>query len=170
MSMSENSVDPAVLKDGASENMNAKKSKSHARALAARLASVQAMYQILQNEQPMRKVVQEYLDYRSDVEIDGQKLENPDEFLLKRILYGLDDRMVEVQEILKANLTKSSTQDVESLLKSILLCGVYELLAHQEIDSPIIINDYLNVAHGFYGQSEVSLINGVLDSVASLLR
>lgn len=61
-------------------------------------------------------------------------------------------------------------KELEPLLKSILLCGVCELLEHQDIDAPLIINDYLNVTHAFYEQQQVNFVNGVLGKVTSVLR
>lgn len=61
-------------------------------------------------------------------------------------------------------------KELEPLLKSILLCGVCELLEHQDTDAPIIINDYLNVTHAFYEQQQVNFVNGVLGKVSSVLR
>ena len=141
-----------------------------ARALSARLSAVQALYQVSQNRQPMRVVLDEYLHHRSGMEVQGERLVQPDEVLLKAILYGVEECRAELESVVDANLKKDA-QDrvVEPLLRSILICGAYELLL-QNVDKPIIINDYLNVAHSFYERNEVALINGVLDSVASVFR
>ena len=61
-------------------------------------------------------------------------------------------------------------KELEPLLKSILLCGICEILAHQDIDAPLIIDDYLNITHAFYEQPQVSFVNGILGKVAPLLR
>ncbi len=151
---------------------SAKKSKSSAKAklLSARLSAVQALYQADQNKQSMRAVLDEYLHHRSDMEVDGERLVQPDGALLKKILYGVDERRPELESIIDANLNKDAQdRKVEPLLRAILICGAYELLV-QEIDSPIIINDYLNVAHSFYDRNEVALINGVLDSISSIFQ
>ena len=63
-----------------------------------------------------------------------------------------------------------SNTSIEPLLSAILICGTYELLAHGEIDAPIIIADYLHVTHGFFEGSESKLVNGVLDALAKELR
>ena len=46
----------------------------------------------------------------------------------------------------------------------------FELLMHEDVDAPIIINEYLNITHAFYGGQEAKMVNGVLDSVAKVLR
>jgi transcription antitermination protein NusB len=147
-----------------------------AKALSARLSAVQALYQAMQNGQSMESALEEYLYDRAGMEVDGEKLVLPDGALLKKILLGVGERRGELEEIVRGNLTKrkegdnSLTQEPEDLLMAVLLCGTYELLAHKEIDSPIIINDYLHVTHAFFEGGAASLVNGVLDSVGKILR
>jgi len=142
-----------------------------AQSLSARLLAVQALYQMKQNKQTVKTVYDEYIKHRSEQEIDGQKLVAPDSVLFKKILYGVEERFVELDSVIKANLKKdASDRVVEPLLFSVLICGAYELLAHSDIDAPIIINDYLNVGHAFFEKNEVALINGVLDSVQKVFR
>ena len=97
----------------------------------------------------------------------------------------VDERRGDIEGLITANSRKRAAptpeinsetaeigpeiRDFEPLLKAILICGVAEILANK-VDSPIIINDYLNVAHGFYGQGEVNLVNAILDSVVSALK
>ena len=124
-----------------------------------------------QNQQPVKVVYNEYVQHRSEQEIDGQKLVKPDAVLFKKILYGVEERFVELDSIIKANLKKdASDRVVEPLLYAVLICGAYELLGHSDIDAPIIINDYLNVGHAFFDKNEVALINGVLDSISKIFR
>ena len=143
----------------------ASKGKSKAK-FAARLAAVQALYEQSQNSRKTSDLQADYL--KRAPQFNGQN----DSFvvdgvLLKKIIAGANERKPELREIVRANLKGN---DVEPLLEAILLAGSYELLAHQDIDSPIIINDYLDITHGFYEQSEVNLINAVLDSVSQALR
>ncbi|MFK7839203.1 MAG: transcription antitermination factor NusB [Bdellovibrionales bacterium] len=142
-----------------------------AKSLSARLCAVQALYQMKHNQQPVKVVYDEYIKHRSEQEVDGQKLVEPDGKLFKRILYGVEERYVELDDVIAANLKKdASDRVVEPLLFSVLISGAYELLAHADIDAPIIINDYLNVAHAFFDKNEVALVNGVLDSVSKIFR
>ena len=148
----------------------------------ARLMAVQACYQMVHNRKPVQEVIEEYLE--SGLKTDDEPKEGqeqtpvPEELeaikilpnggLFKKILLSLEERRSEIEEIVKTNT--NSSKDVEPLLNSILLCGVCELLQHTETDAPIIVNDYLNVAHEFYPKSQVSFINGILDSVSAALR
>jgi len=158
-------VSSDVSKDKPS-NVSAK-----AQSLSARLLAVQALYQMKQNKQPVKVVYEEYIKHRSEPEVDDQKLVTPDAVLFKKILYGVEERFVELDSVIRANLKKdASDRKVEPLLYAVLVCAAFELLAHAEIDSPILINDYLNVGHAFFDKNEVALINGVLDSVSKVFR
>ena len=134
-----------------------------ARSTSARLFSVQAVYQALQNNQKPVDLIAEYLQHHIGMDLEDGEMVSPDQVLFKSILAGVTSRAEELSELLKARLP---TQDIDLLLKSILLCGLYELIGHPDIDAPIIISDYINVTHGFYAGSEPKLVNGVLDAVA----
>ncbi len=138
-----------------------------ARSTSARLFSVQAVYQALQTEKSPISLVNEYLQHNVGMDLEDGEMVTPDESLFKSILSGVSNRSEELSDILKARL---ATPEIDSLLKAILLCGIYEILAHTDIDAPIIIADYLNVTHGFYAGSEAKLVNGILDAVAKNSR
>lgn len=141
-----------------------------AKTLSSRLCAVQAYYQSTQNKQSLRSVLNEFLQHRTDMVVDGEALVQPDGALLKKILYGIEERHVELEEIIEANLKKdASDRTVEPLLKAVLVCGAYELLIQSQ-DSAIVINDYLNVTHAFYDRSEVALVNGVLDTISKIFQ
>lgn len=148
----------------------------------SRLMAVQACYQMIHNKKAMKLVIDEYLEsgLKTDDEPEEgeEKVAQPEELeaikilphggLLKKILLNLEERRTEIEDIVKAHI--SSEKDVEPLLYSILLCGVCELLQHVKTDAPVIVNDYLNVTHEFYPKSQVSFVNGILDSAAKTVR
>ena len=141
------------------------------KAFSARLLAVQAVYQMRHSGEAVRIVYHEYIEHRSKPEVDGEKLVEPDGRLFKMILFGVEERYVELDSVVSANLKRdASDRTIEPLLEAILLCGAYELMVQGDIDAPIIINDYLNVGHSFYDKNEVALINGVLDSIAKAFR
>ncbi len=165
--------------------------------LSARLLAVQAYYEVLHNSKPLRVVIKESLERGLQLE-DSDDMAPPQGSLFKSILTSLDFRLADISKILDAHIHKKEVvspvvdeqsseeggsddagdkeitpppeKDIEPLLKSILLCGVCELLERQDIDSPIIINDYLNVTHAFYEQQQVNFVNGILAKVASVVR
>jgi N utilization substance protein B len=144
---------------------------------AARLAAVQAVYQMLQRGQESGPVVHEFVEHRLGASIEGQAAIKPDGILFRKIVDGVGKRGNDLKDVVMAALGRGGAEGAEkerssldSLLQAILLCGAYELLAHHETDVPVIISEYLNVTHAFYDQGEARLVNGVLDTAAKALR
>ncbi|MCC7305253.1 MAG: transcription antitermination protein NusB, partial [Alphaproteobacteria bacterium] len=100
------------------------------------------------------------------VETQDDPLTPPDGALLTAILTGVEGKRGDLENIIKANNSREG-RVLEPLLQAIVLCGAYELIAGLA-DAPIVINDYLNITHSFYEVGEVSLVNGILDSIAKI--
>lgn len=148
-------------------------SSSNARNTAARLAAVQALYQMKSNHEPVAQVIEEYRQHRLGKPLDELEAVKPDSLLFERILKGIVEHTETVHEMLATALTKDGQQKAvpsEPLLNSILSCGAYELMSHQDIDAPILIDDYLNITHAFYDQGEHKLVNAVLDRIKTMTR
>lgn len=147
----------------------APKGSRKARATSGRLFAVQAVYQALQNKHAPKMLIEEYLNHRVGMDLDdGERMLQPDAELFSKIVGGVDERFDELKALVQANLKNPAP--LENLLMAILLCGAHEILAHHDIDAPVIIADYLHVTHGFYEGSESKLINGVLDAIATEIR
>lgn len=142
-----------------------------ARAAAARLAGVQAVYQMLANDQSAESVISEYKLHRIGNTLDGAEMVTPDGVLFQLVVQGVYDRMNALEDMIAAALQKSGkSKPAEPLLMAILLCGSFELLANLDVDAPLILSDYLNVTHAFYDQGESKLVNAILDSVKTAIR
>jgi N utilization substance protein B len=155
---------------------SAKKHKppASARARSSRLVAVQAVYESQHNPEPMVEILSDCMSRADRLEVDGESLVVPDGVLLRKILLGVSEKKSALIELIEKNLTRkvenASSLALEPLLLSILLCSTYELLAHDDIDTPIIINDYLDVTHSFYEDGQAKLVNGVLDALSKVLR
>jgi transcription antitermination protein NusB len=137
-----------------------------ARALSARLAAVQAVYQRKINKKPLAAVIEEYINYRAGEPVDGDEMLAPDSEFFEHIVKGVDDSRPLLEDVITRILDERETeQGLEPLLMSIMLCGAYELSEPSGIDAAIIISDYLHVTHAFYDQGEHKLVNAVLDSI-----
>ncbi len=153
-------------------NEPARKPSATAKRNAARLMAVQAVYQMEVNHKDAPFVVDEYLFLRSGMEVEGESMVEPDGALFKDIVLGVADRKADLSEIVNANRAgkERAVPTIEPLLNAVLLCGVYELMAKQDTDFPVIISSYVDVAKAFFGGNEPSLVNGVLDSARKVIR
>lgn len=145
-----------------------------ARASAARLAAVQAVYQMGLNGQQAGDVIAEFKLYRFGKTVDGEDMVLADGTLFENIMRGLDQWRTEAETLVEKALAKRNPEGkaakVEPLLHAIMLCGAYEMMGHGLTDAPIIISDYVNVAHAFYEGGEPGLVNAVLDSINKAVR
>lgn len=141
-----------------------------ARLTAARLAAVQVFYQMLLDEAvDAATAVRDFMEHRAGFEFDGNVFIPADADLLGRIVKGAQERRADVDRLIATNLDRK-VEHVEPLLRAILTAGIYELLAHADIDTGIIIADYLNVTDSFYDGGEVKLVNAVLDRIGKSVR
>lgn len=138
----------------------------------ARLAAVQALYEMDLAGSEADPVLQEFLEKRwTNSDGDDAPLAEPDVKLLTTIVQGVSARRDELDRILEKALTKAwPPERLETLLRAILRAGVYELSTLNDVPARVVITEYVDVAHAFFDGNERGLVNGVLDRLARSLR
>lgn len=137
----------------------------------ARLASVQALYEMEISGAASDGVLREFLTKRWKHFAEDAGLPPPDEAFLDRLVRGVSERQPELdREIESALSAEWSLPRLEVLLRVILRAGTYELLAVPEVPPKVVINEYVDVAHAFFSGKEIALVNAVLDRLAGRLR
>ena len=149
-----------------------KSSKQGGPRSAARLAAVQAVYQLEMSEDPkIPAVIAQYQRYYLGAEIEGEQYVDADEAMFADITKGTWERREELDALISPCLTTEWTLDrLETIVRAILRAGAYEIVARPDVPTAVIINEYIDVAHAFYERSEVSFVNGVLDKIAKANR
>lgn len=146
------------------------KGSKKARSSAARLAAVQSIYAIDVGELSASHVIEDVLVNRQGQMLEDEEMVTPDGILYKKIVNGVQQQRQNLLEIAEPHSPRLKNGELEPLLASILLAGCFELLVHDEVDAPIIINEYLNITHAFYAGQEAKMVNGILDSISKVLR
>ena len=143
----------------------------------ARLAAVQALYQIELSDTPadapdrIERVIREFARYRLGQDIDGEEIGEADEDLFADIVRGATARRAELDGVLARALSADwPIERLEAILRAILRAGTYELVARTDVPARVVISEYLEVAHAFFSGKEPALVNGVLDRLGRLLR
>ncbi|MGH7038396.1 MAG: transcription antitermination factor NusB [Stellaceae bacterium] len=138
----------------------------------ARLAAVQALYQLeLNRDLKPDTVVAEFARHRLGREIDGEVYGEADAVLFADIVRGTAaDR-----DRLDGEITAVLTEDwplprLETVLRAILRAGTYELVHREDIPPRVAISEYTGIAHAFFAGKEPGLANGVLDRLGRVLR
>jgi len=133
---------------------------------AARLGAVQALYQMEISGGGAEEVAQEFADYRfQDLPVP------PDADFFAAVVNGVPQHQVEIDRAIAGSLSQTwKLERVDSILRAILRCGVYELVARKDVPARVVIDEYVAVAGAFFGAEEPGFINGALDSIARRKR
>ena len=65
---------------------------------------------------------------------------------------------------------KWKLERVDSILRAILRCAVFELVARRDVPAKVVIDEYVAVAGAFFGADEPGFVNGALDTIARRKR
>jgi N utilization substance protein B len=138
----------------------------------ARLAAVQALYQLQLNPGlGADAVIREFVRDRLGREIDGELYGEADVELFADIVRGVASDRERLDETLSAALSEEwPLGRLETILRLILEAGAYELARRLDIPPRVTMSEYVGIAHAFFTGSEPGLANGVLDRLARTLR
>ncbi len=145
--------------------------KGRARSVA-RLAIVQALYQLeLTRDGSPQAVIEEFKTHRFNCNVDEIELANADVAFFEEIVSGASARREEIDGHISGALAEGwQLGRLETIMGCILRGGTFELIARPDVPTAVIINEYLDISHGFYANTEPAFVNGVLDTLAKKLR
>ena len=132
---------------------------------SARLAAVQALYQMELTGEDAETVAQEFLDHRFQAEPGAMHL--PDEPLFHAIVAGVPHRQAEIDRAIASCLGANwRLQRIDSILRAILRASAFELVGRKDVPARVVIDEYLEISHCFFGEEEAGFVNAVLDRLA----
>lgn len=149
--------------------------KTRTRTLS-RVAAVQALYQAEQGEENPERVIDQFVRHRigparNPAGIDEGHLTEADVPLFARIVRTATLQQDTLDTMLAETLPESwPLARIDPVLRAILRAGGAELWMHDGPPAKVVINEYLDVANGFFAGEEPKMTNGVLDRIAHLLR
>lgn len=138
---------------------------------AARLAAVQALYQLEMESTPISVLLHEFHQHRLGATIEDVTYADAEESFFDDVVSGVDQRRAEIDGLISARLSKGwSLERLDKPMRQILRAGSYELIARKDVPTGTVISEYVDVAHAFYDKREASFVNGLLDAVAKDVR
>jgi transcription antitermination protein NusB len=143
---------------------------------ASRVASVQALFQSEQSSDNAETVIDQFVRHRlgelpgTDGFEDG-RIPDAEVPLFARIVRAA----VRQQDTIDAMLAKSLPADwplgrIDPVLRALLRAGGAELAMSDGPPARVVINEYLDIARGFFTGPEPGIANAVLDRMARMLR
>lgn len=138
---------------------------------AARLAAVQALYQIEMEATPLAVLLHEFHQHRLGATIEDVTYAQAEESFFDDVVSGVNKRRDEIDALVAARLSKGWSLDrLDKPMRQILRAGTYELLARADVPTGTVISEYVDVAHAFYDKREAGFVNGLLDAVSKDVR
>jgi N utilization substance protein B len=133
----------------------------------ARLAAVQALYQMEVSGAGVEAVVREFHDHRFETDLEGEPLAAADEPFFGALARGVVSAQTDIDAAIVRRLAPGwRLSRLDATARAILRCAAFELLRRPEIPHEIVINEYLEIAKSFFGAAEAGFVNGVLDAIA----
>lgn len=134
---------------------------------AARLAAVQALYQMEQSGASVALVKHEARADRLALGPDEDAAERLDFDLFDRIVDGVVAHQSAIDRAIAASLAANWRLDrLASVSRAILRAGAFELLHDWRADPPLVIDAYVTLTRRFFDDPEPGFVNGALDRLA----
>lgn len=144
---------------------------SSARRSAARLAAVQAIYEMEVGGRRASRVIEDYEREGFPRETDAPKDPASDKSWFGDVVNGVDKGRAQLDLLIQDALQKEREVDkLEAVLRAVLRAGVFELAERRDVPARVVISEYVDVAHAFFFGGEPNLVNAVLDRVAHKVR
>ncbi|MDB5550678.1 MAG: nusB [Rhizobium sp.] len=138
---------------------------------AARLAAVQALYQMELSGTGVLEIVSEYENFRLGQELDGDQYLKADASWFRSIVAGVVKDQRSLDPLIADSLIEGwPLSRLDATIRAIMRAGVFELIERKDVPVAVIVTEYVEIANAFFSEDEPKLVNAVLDSVARKVR
>jgi transcription antitermination protein NusB len=138
---------------------------------AARLAAVQALYQMDIAGAGLNEILAEFESHWLGREVEGAQYLPAEAAFFRNVIEGFMREQRRLDPIINKVLSEGwPLKRIEAVLRAILRAGAYELDRGRDVPARIVVAEYVSVANAFVDKEETGLVNAVLDELARLLR
>jgi N utilization substance protein B len=138
---------------------------------AARLAAVQALYQMDMTGIDLTDVIAEFEAFRLGKEIEGCQFREAEGAFFRDLVEGVVREQLKIDPMIDKQLAEGwRLTRVDSILRAILRAGAYEILKRSDVPARVIISEYVDIAHAFFAEDEPKVVNGILDRLGHKAR
>jgi len=138
---------------------------------AARLAAVQALYQMDIAATPVNDILAEFNSHWIGREVEGSQYLPAEAAFFRAIVEGVVREQRRIDPMIDKALEGGwPLKRVEALLRAVLRAGTYELESRTDVPARVVVSEYVDIAHAFLDRDETGMVNAVLDQLARSLR
>ncbi|PZW49039.1 NusB antitermination factor [Humitalea rosea] len=146
----------------------------------ARVAAVQALFQSESSGDSAETVIDQFVKHRlgddplahpDDGGFDNGRVPEAHVPLFAAIVRGAAKQGDAVDAAILAHLAPGwPMHRLDPVLRAMFRAATFEFLAGGEPPARVVIKEYMDIAHGFFGGEEPRFANGVLDALARHFR
>jgi N utilization substance protein B len=149
----------------------APKDKKANRRGAARLAAVQALYQMDLAGTGIEEILAQFESHWIGREVEGAQYLPAEAAFFRDIVGGVVREQRKLDPLIDNVLAKGwPLKRIETVLRAVMRAGAYELDGRSDVPARVIVSEYVDVAGAFVDREETGMVNAVLDDLARQLR
>src|SRR6185312_14572489 len=134
---------------------------------AARLAAVQALYQMDLAATGINEIFAEFESHWLGGEVEGAQYMPAEAAYFRDIVGGVVREQSRLDPMIDAALARGwPLKRIETVLRAVLRAGAYELAHRSDIPARVVVTEYVDVAGAFVDADETGMVNAVLDQLA----
>ena len=138
---------------------------------AARLAAVQALYQMDIAGSGLNEIMAEFESHWLGGEVEGAQYRPAEAAFFRDIVGGVVREQGRLDPQIDTALTRGwPLKRVEAVLRAIMRAGAYELACRSDVPAQVVMSEYVDVASAFVDREETGMVNAVLNQIARELR
>jgi len=138
---------------------------------AARLAAVQALYQMDLAGTGLNEILAQFESHWIGQEIEGNRYLPAEAAFFRDVVSGVVREQRKLDPLIDEALAQSwPLKRIEAILRAVLRAGAYELDHRRDVPARVVLSEYVDLAHAFVDREETGMANAVLDQIARRLR
>ena len=138
---------------------------------AARLAAVQALYQMDIGGAGINDIFAEFESHWLGGEVEGEKYLPAEAAFFRDVVSGVVRDQAKLDPLIDDALSKGwPLKRIDAILRAVLRAGSYELEHRKDVPGRVVVSEYVDVAHAFVEKDETGMVNAVLDQIARQFR
>jgi N utilization substance protein B len=138
---------------------------------AARLAAVQALYQMDIAGAGINDVFAEFESHWIGNEVEGEKYLPAEAAFFRDVVSGVVRDQAMLDPLIDDALAKGwPLKRIDAILRAVLRAASYELEHRKDVPGRVVVSEYVDVAHAFVEKDETGMVNAVLDQIARQFR
>ncbi len=138
---------------------------------AARLAAVQALYQMDIAATGLNEIFAEFESHWIGREVEGEEYLPAEHAFFRDVVEGVVREQRRLDPLIDKALAQSwPLKRIEALMRAVLRAGAYELDHRRDVPARVVVTEYVDVAGAFVDREETGMVNAVLDQLARHMR